>query len=159
MPGRKSTRNTTSKAERARALLHGGVPREDSDDELGYEDLPWEWIYGDSEVEMPQPKRRKRNVDDGPEKVREIVGAKMGSFECRIGDCLLIKGEGLQGEAFVGLACEFMEDKDGDKKCNVMWFSTEFEVKNKKKKRMDFKEVRIRFPIVLSAGQLTLHSE
>ncbi|RPA85870.1 P-loop containing nucleoside triphosphate hydrolase protein [Ascobolus immersus RN42] len=140
MPGRKSNSTTTSKAERARALLHGGVPREDSDDELGDEDLPWEWIYEEIEIVVPKPKRQKRNAKPETEKVIEIVGAKMGSFECRLGDCLLIKGEGLQGEAFVGLAAEFLESENGEKMCKVMWFSTEFEIKNQKKKRMDYLE-------------------
>ncbi|RPA91008.1 P-loop containing nucleoside triphosphate hydrolase protein, partial [Choiromyces venosus 120613-1] len=112
---------------RVRKILHG-VQREDSDDELGDEDLPWEWIHsGDPKV--------------GDTK----VGAKMGQFNIGIGDCVLIKGEGLQGEAYIGMICEFDEEErkleDGggvEMMANVMWFSTEFEVKNREKKRVDY---------------------
>lgn len=149
---KKSTKPTA--LERARRILHGGVLREDSDDELGDEDLPWEWIYdsgaqddeeAEEEVAPSTPsKKRKRGPAPKPrKKVARIIGARMGDrFECRIGDCLLIKGEGLAGEAYVGLATEFLE-QDGEKQCNVMWFNTEFEIKNKKKKRMDFLSVSV----------------
>src|SRR5271169_2391974 len=41
-----NSRKRTSQAERARRYLSGsGVAREDSDDELGLDDLPWEWIH------------------------------------------------------------------------------------------------------------------
>lgn len=119
---------------RVRKILHG-VQREDSDDELGDEDLPWEWIYPE-EPEVVDP----AIADQG----RSRIGAKMGQFNIGIGDCVLIKGEGLQGEAYVGMICEFDEERgkieDGggvEMMVNVMWFSTEFEVKNKEKKRMD----------------------
>ncbi len=113
----------SAKAERARQLLRtGGVAREDSDDELGLEDHPWEWIYADGDQ------------DDGGED--EIFGAQMGSFECKIGDCVLLKAEGA-GEAWIGLICDFQEDEDGEKAANFMWFSTEREIRNKEKKRRD----------------------
>ncbi|KAG0138536.1 P-loop containing nucleoside triphosphate hydrolase protein [Tuber indicum] len=119
---------------RVRKILRG-VQREDSDDELGDEDLPWEWIYsGEPGVVDPAI------ADQG----RIKIGARMGQFNIGIGDCVLVKGEGLQGEAYVGMICEFGEEgriEDGggvEKMANVMWFSTEFEVKNKEKKRMDY---------------------
>ncbi|KAI4258246.1 MAG: hypothetical protein LQ352_001299 [Teloschistes flavicans] len=112
-----------SKASRARKYLHtGGVLREDSDDELGYDDLPWEWIYPDE--------TDSENAEDQP------VGARMGDFECAIGDCCLLKAEGTN-EAWVGIICAFVEDEDGKKAANFMWFSTEKEIRNKQKKRTD----------------------
>ena len=61
----------------------------------------------------------------------------MGSFDVQIGDCVLIKGEGLKGEAFVGMAVEFEMDK-GVMMANIMWFSTQSEISDKKKtKRTD----------------------
>ena len=115
-----------TKTERAKQYLSGGgVVREDSDDELGLEDHPWEWI--------------RTNSKDGTKK---IVGARMGQFECRIGDCVLLKAEGTSNEAWIGLICNFQEeeDEDGDIEmgANFMWFSTEKEIRNKAKKRMDF---------------------
>ena len=63
----------------------------------------------------------------------------MGSFDVQIGDCILIKGEGLKNEAYVGMACEFEEGEDeDDMMCNVMWFSTESEIRSGTKKRTDF---------------------
>jgi len=69
-----------------------------------------------------------------------ITGARMGSFECKVGDCVLLKAEGTN-EAWVGLICEFLEDEDGDMAANFMWFATEKEIRNKAKKRTDFLEV------------------
>ncbi|CAD6566190.1 MAG: Origin recognition complex, subunit 1 [Alectoria sarmentosa] len=115
---------TKSKAERARRYLSvGGVAREDSDDELGLEDLPWEWIYS---------KEPAKRADDE----RNIVGASMGDFQCMIGDCVLLKAEGTN-EAWIGLICTFEENDDGEKAANFMWFSTEKEIRNKQKKRTD----------------------
>lgn len=128
MPGRTSFGPKDSKAQRARQYLtHGGVTREDSDDELGLDDLPWQWIYSsDEESRHGEP---------------EIIGASMGSFRCMIGDCVLLKADGA-GEAWIGLICEFQEDEEDDKVANFMWFSTEKEIRNKDKKRTDALQVR-----------------
>ncbi|GAB7350893.1 hypothetical protein MBLNU459_g1408t1 [Dothideomycetes sp. NU459] len=136
-----------SKAEQARHYLQGGgVLREDSDDELGLEDLPWHWIYEGEEtsddrssVERPAGQDAGRDAAD-----RRIVGATMGSFECRIGDTVLLKAAG--NEAWVAILCDLsegeIEDDDGemvvDKKASFMWFSSEKEIVNKAKKRLDF---------------------
>lgn len=75
-----------SRAEKARQILaSGAVQREDSDDELGYEDHPWEWIYEDiSDAQASQnttPRKRKAAAAVfGP----RIVGARMGSFTCKL---------------------------------------------------------------------------
>jgi origin recognition complex subunit 1 len=119
----KSKKKPSTALSKARDRLRG-VTREDSDDELGYEDIPWEWIHS------TDPKQRD---DDG---VPRIVGARMGTFDVQIGDCILIKGEGLKGEAYVGMACEFEEGED-EMLCNVMWFSTESEIRPGAKKRLD----------------------
>ncbi|KAL8975081.1 MAG: hypothetical protein Q9197_000688 [Variospora fuerteventurae] len=119
------SQKSLTKVEKARQYLHrGGVLREDSDDELGLEDHPWEWIYSteaDNDDAEPDP----------------IVGARMGDFQCAIGDCCLLKAEGTN-EAWVGIVCAFEEDdEDGEKGANFMWFSTEKEIRNKQKKRTD----------------------
>jgi origin recognition complex subunit 1 len=115
-----------------------GVSREDSDDELGSDDLPWEWIY-----DVQSPKRTDADDSSGDRKRRKltkgtIIGAHIGDFECRVGDCVLLKAEG-SNEAWVGLICEFVQDDDGegDMAANFMWFSTESEIRNKNKKRDD----------------------
>jgi len=117
--------SASKKAERARQFLReGGVAREDSDDELGLEDHPWEWIYSEEPA---------KKASDGP----EIIGARMGDFQCMVGDCALLKAEG-NGEAWIGLICNFEEDEEEDEKvANFMWFSTEKEIRNKQKKRTD----------------------
>lgn len=136
-PTRKRTR-----IEQARQYLSGGaVPRDDSDDELGYEDLPWEWIYEDaaaSEAQTaPNATPRKRRTVPALAS-RHIVGARMGNFVCRLGDAVLLKAEGNQ--AWVGLVCDFYEEDDSedDKMARFMWFSSEREIRNKSTKRTDF---------------------
>ena len=110
----------SSRIQRAKRLLAGtGITREDSDDELGLEDHPWEWIYA---------------KDHGAHS-QTIVGACMGDFSCSLGDCVLLKAEGSK-EAWVGLICDFL-DNDVEKAANFMWFSSEKEIRNKQKKRTD----------------------
>ena len=148
---------------KTRKLLKG-VIREDSDDELGDEDLPWEWIYdsiedGDACDRGPPPTTpSKRQRAQHRPKSRRIIGARIGHrFDCRIGDCLLVKGEGLSEEAYVGMACEFT-DEDGEMECNVMWFSTEVEIKNKNK-RMDYLPVGFQRPSVILKVLIYLQNE
>ena len=119
-----------------------GVSREDSDDELGSDDLPWQWIYetqssernGEDDDGSGERKRRKTSAS-------KIIGARMGTFECRVGDCVLLKAEG-SNEAWVGIICEFLEDDgENDMAANFMWFSTQAEIRNKDKKRTDYHPV------------------
>ncbi|KAK8049090.1 hypothetical protein PG994_010820 [Apiospora phragmitis] len=112
----------------------GGVARDDSDDELGVDDHPWEWVYesaGETQSSSDRAESaRKRKRDDLSGK---IVGARMGTFECGIGD-----SEGSSNEAWVGIISEFVEeDEDGDKAATFLWFSTEKEIRNREKKRTD----------------------
>jgi origin recognition complex subunit 1 len=113
-----------------------GIIREDSDDELGTEDLPWEYIYQSdinesSQLEDGNSRKRKRGAGQNT-----IVGARSGDFECKLGDTVLLKAEG-SNEAWVGLICEFGDD-DGEMSAYFMWFSSEKEIRNKQKKRTDF---------------------
>lgn len=99
--------------------------REDSDDELGLDDLPWEWIY------------------EG----KKICGARMGSFECHLGDAVLLKAPA-SNEAWVAILYDFSdaeeEDDDGDtvieKQATMLWFSSEKEIRNNRKKRTNVLE-------------------
>lgn len=130
-----------SRAEQARQILSSGaVLREDSDDELGYEDHPWEWIYEDAPAEKAPvddnatPRKRKAATTSLG---RHIVGARMGSFTCKIGDALMLKADGNQ--AWVGIVCDFYDDDDDEEKmAKFLWFSSEQEIRNKNKKRTDF---------------------
>ncbi|KAF2266979.1 P-loop containing nucleoside triphosphate hydrolase protein [Lojkania enalia] len=134
-PARKRT-----KIEQARQFLTGGaVFREDSDDELGYEDHPWEWIYEDSDSApaAQDATPRKRRAAAASSGGRRIVGARMGSFYCRLGDPVLLKADGSQ--AWVGIICDFFDDdEEGEKMAKFMWFSSEREIRNKSTKRIDF---------------------
>ncbi|KAL2015060.1 hypothetical protein VTK56DRAFT_6420 [Thermocarpiscus australiensis] len=115
-----------------------GVTREDSDDELGTDDYPWEWIY-EADVADPEPSAqngRKRKRTTTPQ--NQIIGARMGSFECWLGDAMLLKAEG-SNEAWVGIICDFQVDEDGDKAANFMWFSSHHEIRSPKK-RTDYLE-------------------
>ena len=127
-----------------------GVIREDSDDELGTDDLPWEWIYevddaaADDTAEQPADEKpaaenlRKRKRPAAQQEPR-IVGARMGSFQCHLGDTVLLKAE-QSSEAWVGIICDFLVDEEGEKAAHFMWFSSAHEIRNPKK-RTDFLEV------------------
>ncbi|KAH7323736.1 P-loop containing nucleoside triphosphate hydrolase protein [Rhexocercosporidium sp. MPI-PUGE-AT-0058] len=142
------------KAERARKLLAGAtLRREDSDDELGTDEHPWEWIYekngkkpqddddedesADEEKAAMMPRRRKAR--NSVRSQGAIIGARMGTFKCRIGDTVLLKAEG-QNQSWVGIIHQFLEDEDGDKSANFLWFANEKEIRPqlKEKKRSDF---------------------
>ncbi len=126
--GSKRKRNTGK-------VTDGAILRDDSDDELGLEDHPWQWIYAADGQESIRGKKPKTETNG-------IIGARMGGFSCRVGDCVFLKGEGVN-EAWVAIICSFQEDEDGKKTANFMWFSTEREIRNKQKKRTDFMPVRL----------------
>lgn len=115
-----------------------GVTREDSDDELGVDDLPWAWVYSDvskhsQHNEDSTSARKRKRITEGEPK---IVGARMGSFTCNLGDIVSLKAEG-SGEAWIAIICDFLEDEDGEKTASFMWFSSANEIRNKEKKRAD----------------------
>lgn len=125
-------------SKKSRQATLPGIAREDSDDELGIDDHPWEWIYAEVECDPPSQedgtsRKRKRVTEVEP----RIVGAKMGSFECRLGDIVFLKAE-TTGEAWVAIIREFLEDEEGEKAADFLWFSSEKEIRNKHKKRTDF---------------------
>ncbi|KAF1840874.1 P-loop containing nucleoside triphosphate hydrolase protein [Cucurbitaria berberidis CBS 394.84] len=133
-----------SRVEKARQFLTGGaVFREDSDDELGYEDIPWEWIYDNTNTSADdaQPETnatpRKRKAAAMSLGKKRIVGARMGNFRCQVGDTVLLKAEG--NHAWVGIICDFYEDVvEEEKMAKFLWFSSEKEIRNQNKKRTDF---------------------
>jgi len=125
-----------------------GVVREDSDDELGVEDHPWQWVFEDASVQSSNGQGNSRKRKRGE---NLIVGARMGDFECRLGDCVMLKADG-SNEAWVAIICEFVDDDgdDGEKAANFMWFSTEKEIRNKERKRSDGLPVRWGTPLAAS---------
>lgn len=126
-----------------RILAGAGINREDSDDELGVQDLSWEWIRG----------------DEGNAQGKDIIGARYGNFHCSIGDCVLLKAEGYK-EAWVAIICEFHEDamERGEKRANFMWFSSDKEVRNKKRTRVDALKVR-NGPLVSGCDLISCQNE
>ncbi|KAF7516610.1 hypothetical protein G7054_g14086 [Neopestalotiopsis clavispora] len=122
------------------AAFPPGIARDDSDDELGYEDHPWEWIHqsppaSPAKSDGRTESARKRKRGDGHDRV---IGARMGNFECYLGETVLLKAEGSH-EAWVGIITEFTEDdEDGEKAANFLWFSSEKEIRRKEKKRTDY---------------------
>ncbi|KAG4418266.1 hypothetical protein IFR04_008624 [Cadophora malorum] len=139
------------KAERARKLLAGAtLRRDDSDDELGTDEYPWEWIYAknwkqsqDDEEESDEEKSamtpKKRKARNAARSQGGIIGAKMGTFRCKVGDTVLLKAEG-QNQSWVGIIQQFLEEEDGEKSANFLWFANEKEIRPqlKEKKRSDF---------------------
>ncbi|CBF87934.1 hypothetical protein AN1207.2 [Aspergillus nidulans FGSC A4] len=139
-------RNALKRAEQW--MTKGGIIREDSDDELGEEDLPWEWIY-DTELdnneetgkgvqasgETPKSSRRRSSRQSQ----RKIIGARTGPFECRIGDTVLLKSPE-PGKDWAGIITEFLEEEDDEddepiKSANIMWFASPDEFMSTRNKR------------------------
>ncbi|OKL60269.1 hypothetical protein UA08_04509 [Talaromyces atroroseus] len=157
MAVRNSSSTRLSARDKARQwLTKGGLVREDSDDELGYDDLPWEWIYETDTSEDKENKAqapateeddresqtpRRRSVRPNNKK-RKVLGARMGSFECRLGHVVLLKSPEA-GKDWVGIITEFLEEEDKDdeemiKSANIMWFASPEEfLSTKNKKRAD----------------------
>ncbi|CAJ2513369.1 Uu.00g014880.m01.CDS01 [Anthostomella pinea] len=112
-----------------------GVARDDSDDELGVDDHPWEWIHAEPDHGDAAKGKRKR---DATHQGHHIVGARMGTFECYKGDCVLLKADG-SNEAWVAIITDFLDaDEDGDMAAHFLWFSTETEIRNNDRKRKDY---------------------
>ena len=114
-------------------LTKGGFTREDSDDELGYEDLPWEWVYSnhftksqedEQEVEKTPSRKRKASAMSNSSRRMVIVGAKMGNFSVKIGDTVLLKSPE-QGKDWAGIICAFsdVDDDEEEEMCvHLQWF-------------------------------------
>ncbi|KAL1885592.1 Origin recognition complex, subunit 1 [Paecilomyces lecythidis] len=133
-------------------LTKGGVVHDDSDDELGLEDHPWEWIYEsedkqDVDQDTPDPlqdepdskPRRRRSSRPAARKARKIVAARMGSFECKLGQIVLLKSPEA-GKDWVGIISEFLEEENEDtgepvKSANIMWFASPDEFLSTRNKR------------------------
>ncbi|OCT44764.1 Origin recognition complex subunit 1 [Cladophialophora carrionii] len=120
-------------------LTKGGLRREDSDDELGYEDHPWHWIYEEDEKSLGDQrspsKKRKASAIDGKKKP---IGARMGSFSVRVGDSVLLKSPE-QGKDWVGLACDFSDkNEDGEEEMcvHIQWFCTPEELMSGKRSKL-----------------------
>lgn len=166
MPGRAAPSRAASQQARinqAKQLLRGQqealqgqIERDDSDDELGDDDVPWAWIYpstgplspvsaNKAPKENPNMKKRRRDgtpVETADNTDAKPIGAKLGSrFECYLGDCLLLKAEGHK-VAWVGMVVDFGIIED-ELSAQLMWFSTHSEIRNKEKKRKDHVPVRL----------------
>ncbi|PYH44448.1 origin recognition complex subunit 1 [Aspergillus saccharolyticus JOP 1030-1] len=151
--GHESSLRSSKPSVRKRAQLwmtKGGLVRDDSDDELGEEDHPWEWIY-DTEDNNEQDSKptadpsqdtpksmRKRSARPNANRSRKIIGARMGSFECALGQVVLLKSPE-PGKDWIGIITEFLEQDDDDdeviKSANIMWFASPDEFMSTKNKR------------------------
>lgn len=121
-------------------LTKGGLAREDSDDELGVEDIPWRWIFDDETESQDHDKTptRKRKARALSHPVRKIKGAKMGSFTCSVGDTVLLKSPE-QGKDWAGIISHFSDTNDeGEQEmsASIMWFCSPEELSRGKKSRM-----------------------
>ncbi|KAL2819017.1 P-loop containing nucleoside triphosphate hydrolase protein [Aspergillus cavernicola] len=131
-------------------MTKGGVIREDSDDELGEEDHPWEWVYdtgpdgpGNLETIAENPEETPKSARRRSRQPRlKIIGARMGVFECRLGEIMLLKSPE-PGKDWVGIITEFFEEEDDDdeepvKSANIMWFASPDEfISTRNKRRAD----------------------
>lgn len=152
-PGGRQKRNVRERG--YEWLTKGGVVHDDSDDELGFEDHPWEWVYepdeekdGDQDVadsvqdHADDQPRRRRSSRPASRKARKIIGAQMGSFECKLGQVVLLKSPEA-GKDWIGIISEFLEEENEEtgepvKSANIMWFASPDEfLSTRNKKRAD----------------------
>ncbi|KAL4809584.1 P-loop containing nucleoside triphosphate hydrolase protein [Aspergillus unguis] len=124
-------------------MTKGGIIRDDSDDELGDEDYPWEWMYDTEQDDAGEnanrgtPKSARRRSSRQPQ--RKIIGARMGSFECKLGEAILLKSPE-PGKDWAGIITEFREEEDDEgeepiKSANIMWFASPDEFMSTRNKR------------------------
>lgn len=116
-------------------MTKGGLIRDDSDDELGVEDHPWVWIYED---DTDSRSHSRAAPSKGP---RRIVGARMGHFDCWLGEVVLLKSPE-PGKDWAGIITEFvLDDEDEDdkgepvKSANIMWLASPDEFISTKNRR------------------------
>ncbi|KAJ5098801.1 ATPase AAA-type core [Penicillium argentinense] len=129
-------------------MTKGALVHEDSDDELGDEDHPWDWIFDaepeakdEPEANNGSPTKPARRKSSRPaKKKRTIIGAKMGTFECRLGQIVLLKSPEA-GKDWIGIITEFVEEDDDEKEgeiiksANIMWFAGPDEFLSTRNKR------------------------
>ncbi|KAJ5329478.1 ATPase AAA-type core [Penicillium brevicompactum] len=140
-------RNASARAQQW--MTKGALVRDDSDDELGVEDHPWDWIYDKLEAIQEEgaddtPKKSGRRRSSRPARQqRKIIAARMGQFECKLGDVILLKSPEA-GKEWVGIISEFVEEQDEDdedeviKSANIMWFASPDEfIGTRNKRRTD----------------------
>jgi origin recognition complex subunit 1 len=100
-----------------------------------------------SSRQLARPSSGRGGAPDG----RRIVGARMGDFQCLLGDTVLLKAA--DNESWVGLIHEFFEqdavdgseydDDDNygngqrDKMARFLWFNSPHEIRNRNKRRTD----------------------
>lgn len=116
----------TEKAARAKKLLSGvSLQKNDLD-----EDEEWEWIYGDTgnseededlgkteeddDTATPR-KRRRRNASKGQQ---TIIGAKKGTFSCKVGDTVLVDND--SSTPWMAIIGYFLLDTDGEMVANFL---------------------------------------
>ncbi|KAL4790222.1 P-loop containing nucleoside triphosphate hydrolase protein [Aspergillus venezuelensis] len=131
-------------------MTKGGIIRDDSDDELGYEDHPWEWMFDSEAGDSGEPENTAENGRKTPRSARrrsrqpqrKILGARMGDFECKVGEIILLKSPE-PGKNWVGIITEFVEEDDDEgnepiKSANIMWFASPDEfISTRNKRRAD----------------------
>ncbi|KAL3480198.1 P-loop containing nucleoside triphosphate hydrolase protein [Aspergillus californicus] len=130
-------------------MTKGGIIRDDSDDELGDEDYPWEWVYDTGLNGAGNLETIPENPEDTPKSARRrsrqnrrnIIGARMGTFECRMGEIVLLKSPE-PGKDWVGIITEFLEEEDDEegsiKMANILWFASPDEfISTRNKRRSD----------------------
>jgi origin recognition complex subunit 1 len=117
------------KAARAKKLLSGASLRKS---DLDDEEQEWEWIYGqqsadnednddssdpeDEDNNATPRKRRRRNATKTQKTT--IVGAKKGSFSCKVGDTVLVHNSDVT--PWVAVICTFEQNTDGDMMANFL---------------------------------------
>ncbi|KKA30189.1 hypothetical protein TD95_001900 [Thielaviopsis punctulata] len=98
-------------------------------DDLDNDELEWDWIYDTEDTEGKIKKRRRPS--------NHIIGARLGQFECWLGDIVLLRADGLS-EAWAAIISDFTLDENGEKAAIFVWFTGGREIRNSERKRHDY---------------------
>ncbi|KKF92345.1 Origin recognition complex subunit 1 [Ceratocystis platani] len=93
------------------------------------EDLDWDWVY-DSQDKDGRTYGRARPAN-------QITGARLGQFECRLGDIVLLRADGLS-DTWVAIISDFTLDDNGEKAAIFVWFTGGKEIRNNERKIQDY---------------------
>ena len=118
------------KAARAKKLLSGASLRKN---DLDDDDQEWDWIYGylsagnedegssdpedEDEDNTATPRKRRRRTATKMNSTT-IIGAKKGSFVCKVGDTVMVHNS--DTTPWVAVICTFEQASDGEMLANFL---------------------------------------
>lgn len=115
--------------------IPSSISQQTSDENPSCDGSAWTWVYDNTRGTSNEISSHKKSRQIPR---RRIIGAIMGQLEYWLGDTVLLNTEN-SNDIWVAIIHEFVNNRDNEMAANFMWFSSEKEIRNKAKKRYDFK--------------------